>query len=100
MKNTINIGIPPNFWIIQRPGRQWAAYEMEPIVKLLQEDGFRIVSTSVWPLCNGSEILVSHSEDGAATLFLLKYSDILRKNQLTLKHYEHNVKQTKEWVSL
>lgn len=99
MSGVVNIGALPTFWIVRRPGRQWCASDMEKIAKLFREDGFRIVAREIWPLSRGdSEMIVSHSAEGAASLFVLKYGDKLRENQLTLKQYEHNVKKSGEWI--
>lgn len=97
MSKAINIGVPPTFWMIRRPGLQWCAAEMEKIQQLFCEDGFRIVRREIWPLTRGgSALFVSHSSEGAATLFVLKYSDVLRENRLTFTQYKHNVRKNKE----
>lgn len=96
MSKNVTIGMIPYFWEIRRPGRPWNEFEMGKISKLLLDDGFGIASTEVRSFVSGaSRLIVVHSDEGAITMFVLKYNDVLQKHGLTLKPYEHNTKKDK-----
>ena len=93
MSNTVTIGMPPCFWLIERPQLVWNIFDVERFENLLLEDGFHISQKEVWPLSSASLIVASHSEEGAMTLFVLKYNEILQQIGLKITPHRHNTRR-------
>lgn len=90
----MTLGTIPHFWEITRPGRYWVASDMNKIVKLCLEDGFQVINFDVWPFGKGtSTIIVSHINEGAVTLLLLRHIEIVKEWDLKISSYYHNTKE-------